>query len=159
MQWTVLVSRASFLRKSAVLPFPVSVCYSPCSRWICMSHCVPLLAPGTISARKGVNPLHYYLDPDSRPWASSLAFHNVQKRIPQGSTNCKMLVCLVIPMGPGCASGGWVTTCNLFKTCKRSSFSLAYCIVMRLLPKQWQCMKETYKHIALASSLLKSGGG
>lgn len=114
-----------------VIPFScVYVCYSPRSRWICMPLCVPLLAPGTISAAKGVNSLHYYLDPDSRPWVSSLAFHNVQKRIPQGSTNCKMLFCLVRPVGPACASGGQATTCNLSKTYKSSSFSLAYNVMV-----------------------------
>lgn len=127
----ILLSRASFLGNSVVLPFPHAyACYSPYSRWICMPHFVPLLAPGAISAEKWVNPLHYYSDPDPRPWASSLAFHNVQKRVPQGSTNCKMLFCLVMSVGPACASGGQAIIYSLSKTCKRKNFSFMYSVML-----------------------------
>ena len=95
-----------------------------------MSHCVPLLAPGTISAEKRVHPLHYYLDPDSRPQASSLAFHNVQKRIPQGSSNYKMLLCLLMSVGPACARGGQAIICSLSKTCKRNNLSSMHSVVL-----------------------------
>lgn len=59
-----------------------------------------------------------------------MAFHNVQKRIPQGSSNYKMLLCLLMSVGPACARGGQAIICSLSKTCKRNNLSSMHSVVL-----------------------------